>query len=221
MLGPNPSGGGYTLIGGLQYASDYLFTSVGTYLFQGTTFTWDLTGALANQFLISEGGYSFSDPTNYIINNMRDIAFRIALQAAKDDATASNATQTVNYTGKRARTVYATDFRFVAAATALNILTIIAISMTYWGWWALGRAVSLSPLEIAKAFDASLLQDTDSNATAHQLLEHLKRKDFTVRYGEVGFETKTGLTEGREDVARLVVADSREVKQPVVNSTYG
>lgn len=47
---------------------------------------------------------------------------------------------------------------------------------TYWGWWRLGRQVSMSPLEIARAFNAPILQDADPNATGDDLKRELGHK---------------------------------------------
>ena len=50
--------------------------------------------------------------------------------------------------------IYTTHGGWIARSTAVVCFTCIAILSTYWGWWRLGRDVSMSPLEIARAFGA-------------------------------------------------------------------
>jgi hypothetical protein len=141
------------VFGGFEYAASYLFTSNAVFQGDNSVDSNTISGALANQFMSDavQGTQTFSDPTDYMINQMRQIALRTSLQAAKDNATASNARQTIQYTGNSAATIYSTNFRFIAAAAALNLLAVFAILLTYRGWWTLGRRFSLSPLEIARA----------------------------------------------------------------------
>lgn len=215
MLGPGHNTGGYTLIGGLQYAASYLFSSNADYRFGGPVTTWTVSGTLANQFMQNSNNSikTWGDPTDFMINQLRDISFRIALQAAKDNATAGNATQTVEYTGSRSETVFVSNFSLVAAASAVNIVAVLAVLLTFKGWWALGRAVSLSPLEIAKAFDAPLLRDAESNATSGQLGRQVE--EFQVRYGDVGVQREDGSVG-----ARLGFAALREVNRPLAGAVY-
>jgi hypothetical protein len=78
-------------------------------------------------------------------------------------------------------TVYEIQPQWLAWAFALIGLATLAILSTYWGWWHLGRPVSMSPLEIAKAFDAPLMHRTDPNGSFE---DHLKVVgDTLVRYG--------------------------------------
>lgn len=69
--------------------------------------------------------------------------------------------------------VYATHRGYLAGGFVLMCLACLAIAPTYWGWWRLGRQVSMSPLEIARAFNAPVLQNADPNATGGDL-----KKDF-------------------------------------------
>lgn len=87
--------------------------------------------------------------------------------------------------------VYQTKPDWLAGAFTLMALACLSIAPTYWGWWRLGRPVSMSPLEIAKAFDAPLMQHADPNGTAD---DHLKIVGgMRVRYGS--YATVTGQLE--------------------------
>jgi hypothetical protein len=66
-------------------------------------------------------------------------------------------------------TVYVVRYGWLMAAFTLVALACLAILLTYWRWWLLGRPVSLSPLETARAFDAHLLRKVDANGTSSEL----------------------------------------------------
>jgi hypothetical protein len=204
-----------TLIGGFEYAANYLFTSQANFTAGGDGNAYAVQGALANQFMAGnltdriENTITWQDPTDYMINQLRQIAFRTSLQAAKDNATATDATQTVQYVGSSSETVYKTNFNIVAVAAALNLLAVLAIIPTYRGWWALGRRFSLSPLEIARAFDAPLLRDTEYNSTWEQITERVGERN--VRYGEVDEDNQA--VDGIRTV-QLLFAEEDNVRRP-------
>jgi hypothetical protein len=77
-------------------------------------------------------------------------------------------------------TVYAVRYSWLIGAIVLIVLACLAILPTYRGWWLLGRPVSVSPLEIAKAFDAPLLRGVDANGTSKELARAIG--DVRVRY---------------------------------------
>lgn len=67
------------------------------------------------------------------------------------------------------QTVYDVQNGWLTGGSAVMVLACLAILPTYWGWWHLGREVSMSPLEIARAFEAPIMRDTDPNATGDDL----------------------------------------------------
>lgn len=77
--------------------------------------------------------------------------------------------------------VYFSRYSYLAAALAVMLLTTTSIIPTFYGWWHLGRPRTLSPIEIAKAFDAKLLKDAGSNATAEEIVTLLGSR--RVQYG--------------------------------------
>jgi hypothetical protein len=201
-----------TVIGGFQYAADYLFSSYANYTIDRAKGSYYVVaGALANQFMQgnitarADHTATWGDPTDYIMNQMRQLAFRTSLQAARDNSTASNATQTVEYQGTNSQTVYETNFGFVAAAAALNFLAVLAIIPTFRGWWALGRNFTLSPLEIARAFDAPLLRGTEYNSTWEQITDRVG--DRYVRYRGVNEESLSDT--GQKSVPLLFTNDGK------------
>lgn len=49
---------------------------------------------------------------------------------------------------------------FFAGAATIQLVAILAILSTLYGWWDLGRPVGLSPLEIAKVCDRTAYDGT-------------------------------------------------------------
>ncbi|KAG4432747.1 hypothetical protein IFR05_011777 [Cadophora sp. M221] len=52
---------------------------------------------------------------------------------------------------------YATNYHFMFGALASTLLCACLVLPVYWGFWQLGRKVSLNPIEIANAFQAPML----------------------------------------------------------------
>jgi hypothetical protein len=50
------------------------------------------------------------------------------------------------------------------------MLALSAVLLQVWGWWELGRLVSLSPLEVAKAFRAPTMQDAKKTSDVDGVL---------------------------------------------------
>jgi hypothetical protein len=78
-------------------------------------------------------------------------------------------------------TVYEAHPQWLIGAFMVIVMSCLSIIPTYWGWWRLGRPVSMSPLEIAKAFDAPLMQQADPNGTVNDHLRSIG--GIRVRYG--------------------------------------
>lgn len=71
-----------------------------------------------------------------------------------------------------------------AVAAAIMFLGVVTVAFTFHGWWRLGRPVSLSPAETAKAFNEALLRgEHTSNMDIDTLLETIGHRE--VVYGEV------------------------------------
>lgn len=142
-------------------------------------------------------------------NQMHQIACPASVQAAKDNAMASNATQISHYTGSGAKTIYLTISRSLPSRL-LNVLAVIAILPTYRRWRRLGREFLLSLLEIVRAFDALLLRGTESNATWKQISERVG--DCRVRDREVSQDSRRD--DGGQTV-KLQFADAKDARGPI------
>jgi hypothetical protein len=132
---------------------------------------------------------SFRDPTDDAMNTVREIAWRTALYIPQDNIKTQNTrsrlknqtktewadaySQQVEVRQETKQIVYKSQYAYLGVAVALTLCASLCVLALSLGWWKLGRDVSLSPIEIAKAFAAPLLQDTNSNHSAKAILKDL------------------------------------------------
>ncbi|KAK7530142.1 uncharacterized protein J3D65DRAFT_146901 [Phyllosticta citribraziliensis] len=175
--GPSSRNPRDTTIGGFQLAMSTLFKSSATYEFGGAVSSIRFEGNTVNQYVDSSSAADFTspddvnwnDPTDDILDAVREVAFRTSLYATTDSSmntTARNAldpSQDVYYVGDTLNTVYSTDIIKMIIGAALAVLGLLGALPLYYGWWELGRDVTMSPVEIAKAFDARLLAETNEH----------------------------------------------------------
>lgn len=129
--------------------------------------------------------YSFSDPIDYLVQQINQIMFSLGTDMSEMDPD-NNLSQTQSYTALvyRDKIHYVTEFRFMWGAVASMIVCILCVLPTYWGYWTLGRKVTLGPFEIANAFRAPMLYHPEaSNAPVDELLEVVGQRQ--VKYGKI------------------------------------
>ena len=211
------------MIGGFQYAGNYLFNSKATFQFAGAISATTLEGPLANQNIANATNawtITFHDPMETMLDAMREIAFRASLQAGKDNVTVTDAQQSVLYTGHNTHTIYVTDTIYMVVGALVSLIGVVAVGATLYGWWQLGRNVSMSPLEIAKAFDAPLLRDMGSNVSHDQIPTCIKSQ--RIQYGvgtAVRKRSGTTPTEGWE-TDYLIVGPIDSIRSPEAGEAY-
>ena len=108
----------------------------------------------------------------------RELIFRTAVAVANSSETLS-----VQALSSGDHFIYQTYYLFMALGTLFLMLAFFAILFTFYGFWEIGRPVSMSPIETAKAFNAPVLTHGDSNAPASNLLKQVGNQP--VRYGVV------------------------------------
>lgn len=91
----------------------------------------------------------WSNPMSDLIEMSREIGFRASLKYAHFNETDK---QTLPYDSGTTTLVYVTNYKKMWIAVAVSLVGIFSVLPIFWGWWELGRAVSLNPLEIANAF---------------------------------------------------------------------
>jgi hypothetical protein len=119
---------------------------------------------------------TFADPTQFVLNRLREMAFRTAVAAAtvadpvilfgnaelaqEGVSRAQNWTQNVELIGQRRIVVYTVSIPFLACAIACSLLAVVAIVPLYWKARSEILVLrSFNPLDVAHVFDAPLLQD--------------------------------------------------------------
>ena len=166
---------------------------------------------------------TWSDPLPDVLAALQELMLRSALSL-------SNATtpQTVRAASTTVRTRYLSDFRYLAAALAVMLVSTFATLPLLMGWWRFGRTMGLSPVETAKAFGAPELDEGSSMDEVEGLLRSVGGKK--VRYGAVvatGAETKVAVRredasaeEGDRKVRRLMIAEVDGVAAPRPGELY-
>ncbi|KAJ9632841.1 hypothetical protein H2204_007571 [Knufia peltigerae] len=147
---------------------------------------WEFIGAQSESSIAYARGVEqvpscdvfFTDPLADFLQGTRELIFRTAIATAN-----SSDLQSVVADTSRDHTVYRTSYLFLSLATLASALAIISVLLTFNGFWRIGRKVSMSPVETAKAFNAPILRDADSSAPAKVLLGQIGGK--AVKYGLV------------------------------------
>lgn len=164
--------------GGGQPAYDIVLWNVNT------------VGGLASEhFQLPPGAESnscsqgYTDPTDRIVSSISRIVFRTAV-AAGLAVPNFNYQQTLHVQQTTTDIVFISHYPFFWVAAAIMFLGVVTVAFTFHGWWRLGRPVSLSPAETAKAFNEALLRgEHTSNMDIDTLLETIGHRE--VVYGEV------------------------------------
>ena len=95
------------------------------------------------------------------------------------------------------------------------VAAVCGVVPLFYGFWALGRTTSMSPVEVAKAFGAEVLVGVGgSNSTAEGIAGSKGGRTVVVRYGEVS------VVVGGEGGARLGFGDAGRVGDPVLGRVY-
>lgn len=81
---------------------------------------------------------------------------------------------------------YDTDFAYVGGALAATFVTLLLVLPVYWGFWELGRKVTLGPLEISHAFNAPIIapdQTKNHHGDFDRVLNDVGKR--RVQYGQL------------------------------------
>lgn len=205
---------GSTIHGGIALALSSMFNSVVTLRWAGTIGN-DMTtsGITALRYVrqpenreagASACGNSWFDPTDDLLMAARDIMFRLALEGNQTGVDV----QSISTSQQGSEVVYSSDFLFLGLAILLIGLSVVANLPLLLHWWRLGRPVSLSPIEVARAFAAPELAGSGSNSDTSQLMKEVGSR--TVRYGAVDYHGENGHLLATE----LAVANPDVVRPP-------
>lgn len=95
-----------------------------------------------------------------LLAGARNLMFRTSLAAVNG----STPSQSVTAQQSEERAVFRTSYAYLGGALGITVVALLMAAGLFKGYSALGRAVTMSPVEVAKAFDAPLLRGVDSNA---------------------------------------------------------
>jgi hypothetical protein len=207
--GDLPTAAPFSLAGTLQGLNDFY----GYYLFATTTVatesTYSGSSMLADMFFDADPssfdnhtlqtcGLKWASPTEYVLNSMQDFMFRAAMRAS--NSTAEVQTFTAQRTSPAL--IFHSEYSYLAAALAVMLLALFVVLFLLQGLWELGRTVSLSPLETAKAFCAPVMKRAGQKSTANEILKDIGQ--ISVRYvdGKMVWDDGDVIQQGTEQQDR-------------------
>ncbi|KAF7192985.1 hypothetical protein HII31_05676 [Pseudocercospora fuligena] len=145
----------------------------------------DLVGSSASSGAASGNAHSaYVDPG--VLGSINSIMFALASDVSGMDP---NNNYDPTYNGFDSRiwmdTIhYKSNYWYMGGAIASTIICILCVLPSYWGFWQLGRKVTLGPFEIAAAFRApNLNHPTAANAPVDKLIEEVG--DRRVQFGHI------------------------------------
>ncbi len=152
-------------LGGLAWLGYTFFWSTDQIIYSNDTgvtggFT-DLTnGTMAVQYYdysyqespTSECSYRWFDPTNDILNAFSEVMFWTSVGAANS----STAPATFQVQQTNDRLVYTAVYSYLIVAEVVLLAAIVSVATTLYGWWHLDGAVSMNPLETARAISQGM-----------------------------------------------------------------
>jgi len=119
----------------------------------------------------------FKNPADYVLTSFFEFLMRSAIDISQNasahgvDLEPYTTNLTAQFTGTELH--YHSDFRYLAGAIVIMLLGCTAVVFLLWGWWELGRPVTLSPLETAKAFGAPILLGAGPEKEANDIVEEI------------------------------------------------
>ncbi|KAK5700209.1 hypothetical protein LTR17_023118 [Elasticomyces elasticus] len=170
-------------------------------------------------------GIVFVDPTSDIISSLNEPLFRGGVAAtgwanvtdlmdeglSVDQILMGNQTTTQN--------VYRSDLRWFAGAAVLEVMAVMFVLPPFFGWWTLGNAPLLSPMELGLAFDAPCLKEVNSATGSSGVVQ--KVGDVHLKYGAIYTMNGPSIEDGKDSermVCRLGIAQQPE--RPKANTRH-
>ncbi|CAN9375827.1 hypothetical protein CC77DRAFT_1021035 [Alternaria alternata] len=191
-------------IGALTYIMNNLYASSANLTYNNDT--WDIVarGASAQTTFYAQSDetlnrcwYNISqgkdDPAVEVLRKLNTLSFVTALyitgapfssKSLDGDLGMANQTIIASVTGIVEQ--YKTSYAYVAGALVATFVTVMLVLPVYWGFWQLGRKVTLGPLEISQAFGAPIIAPDQTKAyhgDFDQVLEDVGKR--RVQYGQL------------------------------------
>lgn len=121
--------------------------------------------------ILRKCGLKWSSPTQFVLDSMSDWLFRASLSS-------SNGTNSQTFSVQRTSPalIFQTDYKYLAISLVVMLLALLGVVFQLWGFWRLGRQVTMSPLEIAKAFKAPVMQQVNHISAVDGILKEVGKK---------------------------------------------
>ncbi|KAF3000674.1 hypothetical protein E8E13_001157 [Curvularia kusanoi] len=194
-------------VGALTYVFNNLYASSANFTYRDD---WDITlrGGLAQTIFYADDSNTeedfsrcyyhidrpgLDDPLVDLFRKINTLSFVAALYlrgqpsvSVHDRAGKNMASQSALASVTGIVEEYDTDYRYVAGALVATFITMLLVFPVYWGFWQLGRKVTLGPLEIANAFNAPIIKPDNvrgHHADFEEVLQEVGQR--RVRYGQL------------------------------------
>jgi hypothetical protein len=214
-LDPNVTEQSSTVIGGIFTALDDKLSGSGSLDFYNGKFALNPFGLATDQLFKVESntttgcGYQYFDPLDHVIRRINMLMFRLSIDPYSDHRDTSFDPNTgpvyTSFTAKEYSVSqhYKTNRSFMYGALASILVCVLCVLPSYWGYWQLGRDVTLGPFEIANAFRAPVLDHPSvANAGVKVLIREVGGRE--VKYGEMVQNDASG---------RLAIAEPEAVRR--------
>lgn len=202
-----------TVLGGFVQVFDQYLAGSSSLRYEGLSgeFVLDQTGqagVMPFKPMHNDSGascdFSYSDSLDYIIRQINQLTFALAVDPWHQNWNNNFSSQTkVNAIQYGSSIHYKTNHGFMYGALASILFCVLCVLPSYWGYWQLGRDVTLGPFEIANAFRAPILDHpTVANAGVKVLIREVGQRE--VKYGAMVQDDVSG---------RLAIAEPEAVRR--------
>ncbi|KAI4850388.1 hypothetical protein E4T44_02777 [Aureobasidium sp. EXF-8845] len=205
-----------TVIGGIArtlgdklYGSSSLESSNGQFVMNPYGLATDPIFAVEYNTTTPECGYQYPDPLEYVIRRINMLMFRLSINPLIDDRyikfDSDSSPVEAPFTAREYSVSlhYKTNRGFMYGALGSILVCVLCVLPSYWGYWQLGRDVTLGPFEIANAFRAPVLDHPSvANAGVKVLIREVGQRE--VKYGEMVQNDASG---------RLAIAEPEAVRR--------
>ena len=145
--------------------------------------------------------FTFNQPTDDIVKSLPQIMFRAGLYfAAGNDIRNTPMVQTT------ATLVYRSEYSWFGIAVAIMTIATFSCIIPLWGWWELGRKVTLNPIETAKAFSVPRFRTAGLGCDGKDIVK--KVGDIQVGYVQVQLQDATGKSISSMELRPLETAEN-------------
>lgn len=118
-----------------------------------------------------------------VVGRINSLMFGLATDISQDNSReVGEGVRQFNGTVYKTTVHYATDYWYMGGAIISTVICVLLVLPIYWGFWQLGRKVTLNPFEIAYAFRSPVV-NTASSGVPEQMIKDVGTTK--VKYGPI------------------------------------